>query len=160
MKFLALFLATVFAEFEKEGGVIVGTADNFDDVLASASHALVEFYAPWCGHCKSLAPEYEKAAAALAEQGSTAILVKVDATVHGDLAKEFGVGGYPTLKWFKGDRKNPTDYKGGRKEPEISSWVNKKSGPPAVAVNGADAANKFKDDNEVIIRHLVCYSYV
>jgi protein disulfide-isomerase A1 len=151
MKFLALFLASVFAEFEKEGGVIVGSADNFDDVLASASHALVEFYAPWCGHCKSLAPEYEKAAQALAAADSTAVLVKVDATIHGDLAKEFGVGGYPTLKWFKGDRKNPSDYKGGRKEPEIVSWVLKKSGPPAVAVNGADAANKFKDDNEVAV---------
>ena len=111
---------------------------------------MAEFYAPWCGHCKSLAPEYAKAAQQLEKDGSEVLLVKIDATVHGDLAKEFGVGGYPTLKWFKnGDRKNPLDYKGGRKEAEIVSWVTKKSGPPAVDVNGADAANKFKEDNEV-----------
>jgi len=150
--FLVALLGSAFAEFEKEGGVIVGTADNFDDVLAASNHVLAEFYAPWCGHCKSLAPEYEKAAQQLEKDGSEALLVKIDATVHGDLAKEFGVGGYPTLKWFKGgDRKTPMDYKGGRKEAEIVSWVTKKSGPPAVDVTGADAAGKFKEDNEVAV---------
>jgi len=154
MKFLlvGLLAASVFAhDFETEESVIVGTADNFDDVLAASSHVLVEFYAPWCGHCKSLAPEYAKAAQQLEKDGSNVLLVKVDATVHGELAKEFGVGGYPTLKWFKGDRKNPMDYKGGRKEAEIVSWVTKKSGPPAVPVEGADAATKFKTDNEVAV---------
>merc|ERR1712088_146695 len=84
--------------------------------------------------------------------GSDIKLVKVDATVHGELAKEFGVGGYPTLKWFKGgDRKTPVDYKGGRKADEIVSWTKKKSGPPTVPVSGADAAKKFRDDNEVCV---------
>merc|ERR1739848_523898 len=154
MKFLlvGLLAASVFGhDFETEESVIVGSADNFDDVLAASSHVLVEFYAPWCGHCKSLAPEYAKAAQQLEKDGSNVLLVKVDATVHGELAKEFGVGGYPTLKWFKGDRKNPMDYKGGRKEAEIVSWVTKKSGPPAVPVEGADAATKFKTDNEVAV---------
>merc|ERR1712226_499836 len=154
MKFLlvGLLAASVFGhDFETEESVIVGSADNFDDVLATSSHVLVEFYAPWCGHCKSLAPEYAKAAQQLEKDGSNVLLVKVDATVHGELAKEFGVGGYPTLKWFKGDRKNAMDYKGGRKEAEIVSWVTKKSGPPAVPVEGADAATKFKTDNEVAV---------
>jgi len=154
MKFLlvGLLAASVFGhDFETEESVIVGSADNFDDVLAASSHVLVEFYAPWCGHCKSLAPEYAKAAQQLEKDGSNVLLVKVDATVHGELAKEFGVGGYPTLKWFKGDRKNAMDYKGGRKEAEIVSWVTKKSGPPAVAVEGTDAATKFKSDNEVAV---------
>jgi len=154
MKFLLVgLLASVFGhDFETEESVIVGTADNFDGVLAASNHVLVEFYAPWCGHCKSLAPEYAKAAQQLEKDGSSVLLVKVDATVHGELAKEFGVGGYPTLKWFKNnDRKNPMDYKGGRKEAEIVSWVTKKSGPPAVPVEGADAATKFKTDNEVAV---------
>merc|ERR1739848_512826 len=155
MKFLlvGLLAASVFGhDFETEESVIVGSADNFDDVLAASSHVLVEFYAPWCGHCKSLAPEYAKAAQQLEKDGSDVKLEKVDATVHSELAKEFGVGGYPTLKWFKGgDRKTPVDYKGGRKADEIVSWTVKKSGPPAVPVNGADAAKKFRDDNEVAV---------
>lgn len=153
MKFLALIaLMGVRAEFEKEGGVIVGGADNFDDILKASGHVLVEFYAPWCGHCKSLAPEYEKAAEQLAADGSEVLLVKVDATIHGELAKEFGVGGYPTLKWFKGsDKSSPVDYKGGRKADEIVSWVTKKSGPACIPVNGAEAAEKFRDDSEVVV---------
>jgi len=151
IKPILALLAFVAAEFETEEGVIVGTATNFDDVLKASGHVLVEFYAPWCGHCKSLAPEYAKAAQQLEKDGSDALLVKVDATVHAELAKEFGVGGYPTLKWFKGDRASPSDYKGGRKADEIVSWVTKKSGPACVPVNGADAAKKFAEDNEVAV---------
>ena len=150
MKSILALLAVASAEFETEDGVIVGAADNFDDILASSPNVLVEFYAPWCGHCKALTPEYAKAAQTLEAEGSDIKLVKVDATVHGELAKEFGVGGYPTLKWFKGsDRKSPVDYKGGRKADEIVAWTKKKSGPPTVPVNGADAAKKFQEDNEV-----------
>jgi len=152
MKSFIALLALCAAEFETEDSVIVGSATNFDDILAASNHVLVEFYAPWCGHCKALTPEYAKAAETLAAGDLGILLVKVDATVHGELAKEFGVGGYPTLKWFKGgDRKNPVDYKGGRKADEIVSWTQKKSGPPAVAVNGADAAKKFSADNEVCV---------
>ena len=46
--------------------VIDLTPDNFDKkVINSDSIWIVEFYAPWCGHCQQLKPDYEKAAAAL-----------------------------------------------------------------------------------------------
>merc|ERR1712203_356805 len=158
MKF-SLFIVTALMAFSayadevtKEEGVLVLTTKNFDAVIAENEYVLVEFYAPWCGHCKSLAPEYAKAAEQLASDGSEVLLVKVDATIHGELAKEFGAGGYPTLKWFKGsDRSSPVDYKGGRKSDEIISWVTKKSGPACIPVNGAEAAEKFRDDNEVVV---------
>ena len=111
----------------KESDVVVLTTDAFDDFVKENKHVLAEFYAPWCGHCKSLAPEYEKAATNLKESGSAVKLAKIDATVEKDLAQKFGVQGYPTLLWFVNGEK--TDYKGGRTADTIVSWIAKKTGP-------------------------------
>jgi len=143
-------IATADDDFKREDGVLVLTNDNFADAVAKYKYVLAEFYAPWCGHCKTLAPEYAGAAQALADNEDVA-LAKIDATVESDLAQKYGVRGYPTLKWFKGDAENALEYGGGRKKDEIVSWINKKTGPPAVELADADAANKAKEDNDVIV---------
>jgi len=74
---VALLGLTASLEVPEEDGVLVLSESNFDEVVAANPYVLVEFYAPWCGHCKSLAPEYAKAATALKGQVP---LAKVDAT--------------------------------------------------------------------------------
>jgi len=99
------------------------TPDNFDDVINKASYAFVEFYAPWCGHCKSLAPEYEKFGAAF-EGKDDVVIAKVDADAHKELGSRFGVTGFPTLKLFT--KGKPEDYTGGRTLEDLIQFVNSK----------------------------------
>jgi protein disulfide-isomerase-like protein len=84
-----------------DNGVMVLTDKNFDEELAKHELLLVEFYAPWCGHCKKLAPEYEAAAEVLSKNDPPIALAKVDATQEKTLSERFGIQGFPTLFWFK-----------------------------------------------------------
>lgn len=58
-----------------------------------------------CGHCKKMKPDYTEAAAALKEEGEAGKLAAVDATIHKDLAQQFAIKGFPTIKYFKVDRR-------------------------------------------------------
>jgi protein disulfide-isomerase A1 len=93
-----------------EEDIVVLIPDEFDAFVKSNQFVLVQFHAPWCGHCQKLAPEYGKAATALKEMG--VVLVKVDAVEHVDFAHDQGVKGYPTLFFYVNGEKKP--YTGGR----------------------------------------------
>jgi len=136
----------------EDEAVFTLTTENFDQFIADNPKVLVEFYAPWCGHCKALAPEYEKAAQAIAaDEGIDAKLAKVDATEEKDLATKFGVKGFPTLKFFTGDPDAPSDYSGGRTEPTIIQWLRTRSMPPVSMLESADAVAEFRKKGSVVL---------
>jgi len=107
--------------------VVALTSKTFDSHLQANKHTLVKFYAPWCGHCKKLAPEYEKAASEV--KGSVS-LAMVDATEEKDLASKYDVKGFPTLVWFE-DAKE-TEFDGGRTSDTIVEWVRSMTGAAVI----------------------------
>jgi protein disulfide-isomerase A1 len=113
--------------------------DNFDAEIAKNEITLVEFYAPWCGHCKKLAPEFEKAAHALEGKGS---LAKVDCTTEQTVCGKFDVKGYPTVKLFKKDGSH-AEYPGGRTADAIIKFMEKQNSPAYTELNSADAIKNF-----------------
>ncbi|KAL9833473.1 protein disulfide-isomerase [Geothlypis trichas] len=149
---LLLLLPDRAAAQEEEDGVLVLRANSFEQALAEHRYLLVEFYAPWCGHCKALAPEYAKAAAKLKAEGSEIRLAKVDATEESELAQQFGVRGYPTIKFFKnGDKAAPKEYTAGREADDIVSWLRKRTGPAAASLADVAAAEALVDSSEVVV---------
>ncbi|KAF2292344.1 hypothetical protein GH714_020374 [Hevea brasiliensis] len=88
-------------------------------VLNSNGVVLVEFFAPWCGHCQSLAPTWEKAATVLKGVATVAAL---DADAHKSLAQEYGIKGFPTIKVFA-PGKPPVDYQGNRDVKPIAEFA-------------------------------------
>ena len=77
-------------------------------VLDSDDMWLVEFFAPWCNHCKQFNPEYEKAAQLLTQEQPVMTLAQVDCTeTHNvELCKSIPVKGYPTLMCYKDGKGN------------------------------------------------------
>ena len=130
--------------------VTVLTTKNFDAVaLDPTKDVLVEFYAPWCGHCKSLAPTYENVGATFAAEDNV-VVAKVDADKHRDLAQRFGVSGFPTIKFFARDDKEPTPYESARDEQAFVDFLNEKAGTNRLPGGGLnDAAGRVPELDQV-----------
>ena len=132
-----------------ESHVLSLTNVTFDDAIKNNKHLLVKFIAPWCGHCKALAPAYAAAAKQLAESGSEIKLASVDATIEQDLAQKYDVKGYPTIKFFSDG--TTLEYTGGRTEDDIINWLKKKTGPAADELKNVDDLKKLKESNDVVV---------
>ena len=106
-------------------------ADTFDTVTEDDALWLVEFYAPWCGHCQQLAPEWKSAAKTAADElGDEVRLGAVDCTRNHALCAQYKVDGYPTLKVFGEEKDTPSELTVGRTAADILTYVRGKLGKP------------------------------
>ena len=131
-----------------EEGIPKLNASNFDTFIKENPLVFVKFYAPWCGHCKKMIPDYQKLAKKMSEENSVPI-VKLDATVDKEVASKYGVTGFPSLKLFKNGQ--PVDYKGGRTEKDIYAWINKKSGDSTKQLNTVEEITEFSNQNVAVL---------
>jgi protein disulfide-isomerase A6 len=128
--------------------VVELTPANFDSVVDGSKHVFVEFFAPWCGHCKSLAPVWEELADAYAKEGGV-VIAKVDADANRDLGTRFGVTGFPTIKFFPkgGDASKPKDFSGGRDLDSLVQYLNTESGARGRVAKAATKVTVLEPSN-------------
>ncbi|XP_073141835.1 protein disulfide-isomerase [Henckelia pumila] len=140
---------------ESESGEFVVTLghSNFTDFVAKHKFIVVEFYAPWCGHCKKLAPEYEKAASILSKTDPQVVLAKVDASDQNNkpLANEYEIRGFPTLKILRYGGSVVQEYKGPRDADGIVSYLKKQSGPASVELKSPEEVTSIIESNKILV---------
>ncbi|KAI8555588.1 hypothetical protein RHMOL_Rhmol05G0184400 [Rhododendron molle] len=156
---LALLLLSSAAAASAD--VVVLTEDNFDKEVGQDRGALVEFYAPWCGHCKKLAPEYEKLGESF-EKAKSVLIGKVDCDEHKSVCSKYGVSGYPTIQWFPKGSLEPKKYEGARSAEALVEFVNNEGGEnitlcghcKSLAPTYEKVASAFKLEEDVIVANL------
>jgi protein disulfide-isomerase A6 len=123
------------------------TPETFDSVVDGSKHVFVQFYAPWCGHCKTLAPEWDVVSATF-KQASDVVIAKVNADKYKSLASKYDVSGFPTIKLFlKGSTSVKDTYMGERTAENMVEYLNKETKNELRIVRPPEITTALDDDN-------------
>jgi protein disulfide isomerase-like 2-2 len=125
---LALFALLAVAVVQASNVLDLTNTLDFDNKIGQDSGVLVEYFAPWCGHCQRLAPEYEKLADAFAHKKDKVAIAKVDGDANRGLSDRIGLQGFPTIKWYPANSVQGEDYMGERTVQALAKFVTEKSG--------------------------------
>lgn len=144
--FSGFLLNSIFAD-----SVVDLSDSDFDSSVAEYDTSLVMFYAPWCGHCKKLKPEFEKAAKSLLKEDPPVTLAKVDCTEAGkEICNKFGVSGYPTLKIFRNGAVSK-EYNGPRDSTGIVKYMKSQVGPSSKDLSSEEIIKNFLSKDDVVV---------
>lgn len=100
--------------------------DEFKREVENYDSIFIKFYAPYCGHCKSMAQDFVKTAKKMADEDPPVVLAEVDCTsaTGTKICSKYNVRGYPSLKLFK--QGSPyKDYEGQRMTKDLTEWLKK-----------------------------------
>ena len=114
-----MFLEVVKGNFEgkAETNILELNSENFEATVQSFPFLFVQFYAPWCAHCRKFVPKYEKIAKTLKEKYPYIGIAQIDADLYFDIGLKFNIEKYPELKLFRHGQ--PVDYNFDRGEEDI-----------------------------------------
>eukprot|EP00029_Vermamoeba_vermiformis_P011714 TRINITY_DN6520_c0_g1_i1.p1 TRINITY_DN6520_c0_g1~~TRINITY_DN6520_c0_g1_i1.p1 ORF type:complete len:436 (-),score=121.85 TRINITY_DN6520_c0_g1_i1:46-1353(-) len=142
---VALVLGCVQAsDSDKVSYVYPITKDNVN--LINEGKWLLEFYAPWCGHCKKLAPNYELAAHQVRSLELPFRFGAINCDVETDICRTYGVQGFPTMKYFRSGQ-YVGDYSEGREVQDLVNYAKRVAGPPVSKITSkADLTNLKKNE--------------
>lgn len=136
---------------KQDGPVTVLVATTFNELVLEATDkdVLVEFYAPWCGHCKALAPTYENLGElyASSDLSSKVTVAKIDATQN-DVPGE-KIQGFPTIKLYPANAKDaPVDYSGARTLDDLANFIKENGSNKVDGLAAKEAAADQDDDSD------------
>lgn len=94
---------------------------SIKDFITRVPSALVLFYAPWCRWCRDLLPHFADAADLLHSQGLSVKLAQIDAALYRDIAEEYDIRAFPTLRFYLDGHAH--EYSGGRTRQDLVNWV-------------------------------------
>ncbi|KAG8688702.1 hypothetical protein FRC11_004943 [Ceratobasidium sp. 423] len=133
-----------------DGQVLVLTPETFDKSL-SEGPIFIKFYAPWCGHCKKLAPVWAELATRTKGQVSIA---EVNCEQYGALCKSQNVDGYPMLFFYNAGQK--VDFRGGRKIEPLEQFVLRAVAPGVQPITAEQVDGVLQKES---VFFLVLYTY-
>lgn len=145
---VATILSEPVPEVETTNGLTTIVGNTLSKYVSGGNDLLILFHAPWCHHCKSLLPDYEKLAKSV--EHSPLVVAKFDITVNNADADLFTVKGIPTI-YFVPAGKQPVLYNGERNNKSILDFVQTHATSPVTPVevqeeNRAEAANETEMD--------------
>jgi len=147
---LALVSVASAATYPEEDDVVVLSPANFDSFISEHPISLVEFYAPWCGHCKELTPKWAEAAKRAKKLSPPIPLAKVDADAHREIGSKYDVTGFPTIKIFQDGVARP--YDGPREANGIIAELGKLGNyKPPTELKDADAAKALAQASSCLL---------
>eukprot|EP00834_Sanchytrium_tribonematis_P007972 NODE_821_length_3684_cov_1.089261.p2 type:complete len:349 gc:universal NODE_821_length_3684_cov_1.089261:2281-3327(+) len=145
----------VGASIKKSKSYVLDLTDSsFSKHVDGSKDVLVEFYAPWCGHCKKLAPEYEKVGLAFANE-ENCVVAKVNAEAETNVASKYDIKGFPTLKFFPKGGKKELEFDGKRDEAGIIKYLNEKCGTSRLPGGKLESTfGTIKELNDLVVEFL------
>ena len=133
--------------FPVEDGVWVLNSTSLPKAIDSQPNLLVEFYAPWCDHCKEFAPEYSKAAKQL--KPNKIRIAKIDGSENRDLLAKYNITGYPTLIYFSNGRHS--EYTGVRTAEGVVDWLLKRQKNVIRQINPSENIEEVIQTNRISV---------
>uniref|UniRef100_A0A0N5C8B5 Thioredoxin domain-containing protein n=1 Tax=Strongyloides papillosus TaxID=174720 RepID=A0A0N5C8B5_STREA len=139
------FVCIVYCQ-QKPHSNVLELNDKFLDVKNEGMW-FVAFYAPWCGHCKRLMPNWEHLAHAVADKEINVRIGKIDCTRFSNVGNTLKIQGYPTIIFFKNGVE--IHYEGERTNEKMLDFVLKSSGPVVKTINKqSDLTNIIKSSEK------------
>lgn len=129
-------------------GVLILTDENFDLALSVFGTVMIDFYAPWCEHCKKLEPDYIKAAKTLHIAKKSVTLAKMDVEKWPKIAERYQIGAYPTLLFVKEQR--IYSYQAEPTFEGITSWIEKAISPAYTNITSEEEITTYRANTSVV----------